>query len=366
MEIFESPSLRGNFNRTPFPAVCLEIWRAQLTGKLSFQENIDSPELLFKEGNLVISTEQLDSEKFTRFVAARENSSIPGENFEEAKIDLDSPSLIKNLIEKHSLPPQNIWKYLHDFFLLTIQPLFDLTEGNYFFQPASTPTSEKILLQLSTPEAIQSGIFKMKSLDQLDNYYPDKTAIVRIKKTASELPWLPDTAKYLLSLLSKPITINQLIELSQLGEKETYRLLYLFSCFKIINLSLSKSINILNTASPQKLAQTISVFMEKSSIIMKYLSKEIGPVATNIIKKSISECKNTLPPIFSDLEVEENGKIIFGRVFRAGITYASPELQEKIIDGLNELLLNQILAVKKTLGDDHEIRLVDALQSFAK
>jgi len=358
--------LEGVFNQTPFPALCLEIWRAQLTGELSFPKNINHPSLFFKEGDLLLSIDQLEPEEFSRFIATKENIINPPEIAAGGETQSKSSPLIKNLIEKFSLSPQKVWQHLQDYFFLSLQPLFDSPEGSYCFLPSSTPASENILLRLPTPEVIQAGILAMKNLDLLSRYYPDKMAIIRIKKSPAGLPRLTEPAKYLLSLLAKPVTINHLLQISQLGEKETYRLLFLLSCFKIINLALSKSINQPALASPQQLAQIIGEFNEKSSIILKYLSKEIGPVAINIIRKSISECKAMLPPLFSDLEIAENGQITFGRVFKAGIAYASPELQEKVIEGLNELLLNQIIAVKRTLGDDHEMRLVDTLQSCPK
>jgi len=359
-------TIKGHFQQTPFPALCLEIWRARLTGSLQIHPETNLLEIPFQEGDFVVTASWINREKFLEFIRSQieptEEKILPGFNQNE----LSSPSFIKILIENSPFSAQTIWTNIREFFYLNIQPLFDLTEGNYQFIPGSPTPRGNVLIRLSTPEVVNQGISKIKNIGQFKKYYPDKKVLVKIQKNPQPLPWLSEPAKYLLNLLKTPMTLEQLINLSQLGEEETYRLLFLFSCFKIVNLSLSKTINRLQPASPQKLAQTIDLFIEKSSFILKYLSKEIGPVATSIIQKSISECKSFLPTIFSDVEIDESGQIIFGRVFKSGIAYASPELQAQVIDGLNELFLTQLLAVKRTLGDDHEIRLVEALQSLTR
>jgi len=358
-------TIRGQFQQTPFPALCLEIWRSRLTGVLKIQLPDYPSEIIFQEGDLALTLEVIDRTRFLEFLATQVKSI---EKKFIMRLDQKAPSVsfVRSLIENSQLPAQLIWNYLRDFYLTSIQPLFELSEGNFSFLPHSHLPRGTLLIKLSSPEVVQQGIFRIQNLEQFQKFYPDKTVTIKLQKNSLPLPQLSEPAKYLLHLLAAPITLEELLRLSQLGEQETYRLLFLFSCFKMVNLSLAKTISRFQPASPQKLAQTIDLFLEKSALIFKYLSKEIGPVAANIIQKSISEGKSSLPAIFSEVEIDENGRINFGRVFKSGIAYASPETQAQIIEGLNELLLTQVLAVKKTLGDDHELRLIEALRSFSK
>lgn len=359
-------TIKGQFQQTPFPALCLEIWRSRLTGFLKVQPGNQTFEIFFQEGELAVTPEVIDRLQFLEFLTTQVDSPEK-KNLTALNRHINSPeSFIKNIIENSQLSAELIWNHLRDFYLTRIQPLFELSEGDFNFQPHSLLPRSTLLIKLSPPEVVQEGIFKVQNSEHFKKYYPDKTVTVKLQKNPLPLPWISEPVKYLLHLLATPLTLEQLLNLSQLGERETYRHLFLFSCFKMVNLSLSKTINRVQPASPQKLAQTIDLFIEKSAFIFKYLSKEIGPVASSIIQKSISEGKSYLPSIFSEVEIDETGRINFGRVFKSGIAYASPEMQAQIIEGLNELLLTQVLAVKKTLGEEHELRLVEALRSLSK
>jgi len=67
-------TIRGQFQQTPFPALCLEIWRSRLTGVLKIQLPDYPSEIIFQEGDLALTLEVIDRTRFLEFLATQVKS----------------------------------------------------------------------------------------------------------------------------------------------------------------------------------------------------------------------------------------------------------------------------------------------------
>lgn len=110
----------------------------------------------------------------------------------------------------------------------------------------------------------------------------------------------------------------------------------------------------------------LDAFNDKFSYIYKYISKELGPVAFNVVEKCLEETKSHLSSLFQEIKFDREGRIEMNSILKANITYASQETKMSLIKDLNEILVAEVLAVKKNLGDDHESLLVKNLEKIGE
>lgn len=110
----------------------------------------------------------------------------------------------------------------------------------------------------------------------------------------------------------------------------------------------------------------VDVFNDKFSYIYKYISKELGPVAFNVVEKCLEETKFHLSPLFREIKFDAEGRIEINSIPKANITFASGEAKMNLIKDLNEILAAEVLVVKKNLGNEHESLLIKNLEKIGE
>ena len=110
----------------------------------------------------------------------------------------------------------------------------------------------------------------------------------------------------------------------------------------------------------------LELFNEKCSFIFKYISKEIGPVALNILEKCLEDAKPSLSPIFEKARLGPDGRVETNSIRKGGISLSREEFKVQVLNGLNDILVAEVLAVKRTLGNEHESSLVNHLKKIGE
>lgn len=124
--------------------------------------------------------------------------------------------------------------------------------------------------------------------------------------------------------------------------------------------------NFHNEYSELKVDKILDGFNEKFSYIYKYISKELGPVALNTIEKCLEETKSYLSPLLQEIKVTSSGRIDMSPIFKTNLIFSSKKTQMNLIKDLNEILVAEVLAVKKNLGNEHESVVVKNLKKIGE
>jgi hypothetical protein len=150
-----------------------------------------------------------------------------------------------------------------------------------------------------------------------------------------------------------------------LGEKYTKKALFTLFCLGMLGPSLMATPNKpLQEFSVAELQKILDTFNAKCSYIYKSVSKELGPVALNLMEKSIEDIKPHLSQHFQKIRMSPDGKIDLQSVLKSNIILADRETIQLVIKSLNEILAAEILAVKKTLGSEFESTMVKNLEKI--
>lgn len=357
-------SWRGNLAYAPLPQLLLRLWENKKTGLLKLRKEDAVEVLSFFKGDPALTDISFPSEEFQAKLVEAEI--LSGEEVEatQAYALEKSISFTRGLIEREILSPPRVWEALAGFWLDSLFPLFDWPEGEYAFDSGGELAEPHILMTVAAPEFILQGIRRMNNSSLIEASLPaESESIQTLSPGHAGLLRLAPHEKYLLHVLRHSPRLQDLYAQSHLGKKETQKVL-----FSLVQLGLAgfrqprdkfKPASDLSGGEAEKIWAD---FNDKCSYIYKYISKEIGPVALNVLEKALEEVKLRLGPPLQSLDLRTDGRIELKPVSFFSLNFSNPESRKAFIQVLNEILVAEVLAVKKTLGDNHEAALVRNLE----
>lgn len=360
--------MHGKLGEKHFSQILLQIWKTEGSGRLEVTKASTTKKTAFHKGELVIIKDLLDEEAFCDSLLKKSlldtlSMKRCTKHAKDQKI-----SLLKTLIDLSLLTPQQLWALLEDFQRAELLPVFDWDQGEYFFDAEKPIDESKILQRIPTPGFLYDGIQHMQNEILLKSLVPEESKTVeRGFPDSSESITLSAPERYVLSLIKKPRTLKHIYMASELGYRETQR-----TVFALINLGYLDfpQKNRTAQASPEipksEIYRILELFNEKCSFIFKYISKEIGPVASNILEKCLEDTKPSLSPIFEKTRLDPDGKVETNSILKGGISLSRQEFKAQVLNGLNDILVAEVLAVKRTLGNEHESALVRQLKKIGE
>jgi len=245
-------------------------------------------------------------------------------------------------------------------------PLFDLSPLDSSLVSEKAPHDAAVLLTVSTLNLIQEGIYRMKNIELIDALLP-KTGGDLQKLAPDHLDQisLQPYEEQLINALGEKNGLQNFLASAPLGENFTKKAFFALFCLEIIGPSPIATPNKpLQDISAAELQKILITFNAKCSYIYKSVSKELGPVALNLMEKSIEDIKPFLSRHFRKIRLGPDGKIDLQPVLKANIILSDRNTIQTIIKSLNEILSAEILAVKKTLGSEFESALTKNLEKI--
>ena len=110
-----------------------------------------------------------------------------------------------------------------------------------------------------------------------------------------------------------------------------------------------------------EIPEIVKRFNGMFSHLYQYLTREIGPISEPLLARSLHESRGAHPVLFGRSNLGGDGTLD-GAVLEENLQGLSDERQRAIlVQGLNEFLYSEILVLRRTLGADHERKI---LKSF--
>jgi hypothetical protein len=88
----------------------------------------------------------------------------------------------------------------------------------------------------------------------------------------------------------------------------------------------------------------------------------VGPIAENVLEKYLSALRESRKDVFAGIKLQKDGSLDSALVERNLNKVPEEERRGRLVDALNELLYAQLLAVKRTLGAEHETAIIKAFR----
>jgi len=358
----------GNLRERPFSFLLFDLWNSKKNGKLSLKKAKNEKILFFEEGNIVITSETFNERNF--FSNLAEKNTIKTSSLENilAFAEQEHLSLIKSCIQMEILSAPDLWRLMQEYSLSSIFPFFDRYDAEFLFQPDNKPDKLKIWCRMQTLAVILQGTRQMKNSDFIASQLPenDGDAQALFPQHQAQIPFSPHE-EYLLHLFSNLQNLKSVYKHTEISTKDTQKVIFTFLSLGLFTFSQTKrKKHSLPDFSHAELNTILTAFNRKWLFVFKYISKELGPVALNILEKSMEEAKTRLSPLFQSVKLQPDGNIDTNSVLKAKFNFSSQETKQTLLIGLNEIIVSEVLAVKKTLGDEHEAILVQNLHKIEK
>jgi len=358
----------GNLEEMHFAELLSRIWKSERSGSLEIVREDHKRRADFDEGQLVLLKDTLDKKLLLQIIVEKGLAAKSSLKKFEAFIGDNNRSLMQAMLEDGLFPPVVLWECLEDYQNNHLLPVFDWDGAEYFFDPAKPIQKHEILMRFSTPDLILQGIRHMTNKELIRSFSPEENKSVEMLFTelTGQLPLNPPE-KYLLSLVENQKTMRSIYAMSELGKTETQKIMLGFFSLGMVGFPQKKKTgHTSQEISKAEIYGIMDVFNEKCSYIFKYISKEIGPVALNILEKCLEDTKPLLSPILTKARIAPDGTIEPNSVIKGGIALSGEEIKAQLLPGLNEILVAHVLAVKRTLGNEHETTLVKNLKKIGE
>lgn len=362
MAMTEHP-LKGDLSQTSFPRLLFHIWKRKKTGCLHLEIPKSDFRLFFRNGSISAEKQHFSEDDF--FKAQVEKKHLGPLDYENSLryAEQKKTSLIKAYLEIHNASAGRLWEQMKDYLCGEFFPFFDDDRAAFHFDSEYHFPDSHVFFQIYTPLFILDGIRGMKNHKRITSFlHPLNTPVRVLSPSWSEELVLSSAEKYMMHLTAEYQTVEGALKNSDISEKESLISVFALACLGFLIFSQKPGHDsLLDEYLPLDFERILSVFNTNCSLIHKYISKEIGPVSVNVLKKCLEEIKPSLPPVFQKIELGPDGSISLNSHLRAKFKLFSHEEKRGFIEGLNEILAAEVLAVKRVFGSDHESKIIKNL-----
>ena len=357
---------QGTLELFPLPKLLFLGFSKKYSGVLALKKGRTQKKIYFKNGNIWTELNSYPHKSFLKKLI--DDKIITSAQIEKCQkhSTQNKCSFIKSLGELSMLSPSYLWNLIENIFKEDLYSMFDWAKGEYSFEPEPLDFKSQILIENNTLDLILQGIRNMKNFKVIEAYLPSPDEEIELlSSNCLNSIHLEPHEKYFIGLLEEPINIQVLFDLSELGKRESQKCLFALLVLEIVHSAhAQKKPESHYEFTREELEKKLEAFNSACSYIFKYVSKEIGPVALNVLHKSLEDIKPHLGLLFKSIELKPDGKIGNLPVLEASISLSAQQQRANLLQGLDEILAAEILAVKRTLGDAHESALIENLEKL--
>jgi len=353
---------------TTLPGFLFDLREKHRTGLLTINPGPYEKKFCFLNGELAVSKKYFPEKEFVEWLIETGRLQPPLRLNQQVLGSEISGSVVGLIIEHGFLSAEETFALIKNFFSQQLTELISVPKLNFDFAEENFSPEEILLAPLSTASIILNGVRQINNIEAFRDYLPEGQAIIS-RKNSADHSWLNLSAPehYLLNLLTRPVSLEQLLKTSWLGPSETRKILFLFSCLRLIELNQPlEEASLSHNSGALDMESSFASFNEKHTLVYKYLAKQLGPVAINLMEKCYHEVQEVLDPVFQNLEIKPDGSFELRPMLRLNLNDLSPKEKKVLLRGFDEIILAILLMVRKNLGARHEEAVLRLLKKNKK
>jgi Domain of unknown function (DUF4388) len=359
----------GELSRTPLARVLSEIWHRERSGHLTLRHKGTSRAFYFERGNLAVERETFPEQEFLDSLFAGGTLDLVSLTRSEDYARKEHLTPLRALLELGCMRAERLWNLIESFTRKNLFAAFDWTEGEYAFAPGQAAQSAQLIRGLFLPDLILEGLRQTAGTAVIDAHLPpDEEPVQRLSPYFLDLVRLAPHEKYLWNILDSGRPLGEVVKTSELGPRESRRILFAFLCLGLAGPAQPKGRPARAGLDPlhADMERVFAAFNDRAAYIFKYISKELGPVAVNLIEKSLDEVRGRLDPLFQEAKFKPDGRLELNAPGKTNLNIATEEGRRSLLRSLDEVLAAEVLAAKRALGSAHEADLIRGLEKLGE
>ena len=353
--------LRGQLAELPLPEILHHLRLSTANGVLSLVSGGARKALYLKDGRVVFASSNLPNDRLGE-ILIREGKITVDEYEASIRAITKGKRQGKVLVEMGALSPKDLWEGVQTQVREIVFSIFLWEEGQFHFEESSLPEKERITVALDVLALILEGVRRIDANGAVQARYPEGMLVLETMESAPEGLLEPYEA-HVLGLVDGERTVLEICHDSEIGDNETLKVLYALLCSGLVKLKGKKVRALDQDFIPEDtLYSVIASFNQTYGYIFKYMVREVGPIAENVLEKYLGSLRESRKDVFGGLRLQKDGSLDPVVVERNLNKLPEEDRRPRLVDALNELLYAELLAVKRTLGAEHESAIIKAFR----
>jgi hypothetical protein len=242
--------------------------------------------------------------------------------------------------------------------------LFEWEEGEFAFAEGEAPADEGVELGLSIDSVLLEGIRSVRNTALFRRRMPFDDWIFEPIPGAEARPGvgLDPHEIHVLRLVDGTRSLGEIGGLSEFGKPEALRtlfLLFILGCLRVKGPIQAESVS---PAPSDGLDGLLARYNDMFGLVYQCLMKEVGPISDHLLGRVLRDLEGSHPGLFHRASLGGDGTLDEGLMRRNLQALAGQPQRAALIAGLNELLYGELLVLRKTLGAQHEGRILRAFK----
>jgi hypothetical protein len=353
--------LKGQISELPVPDILQHLRLSQATGILTLVAGGARKALYLKDGRVVFASSNLPNDRLGE-ILLREGKITVEEYEASIKAITKGKRQGKVLVEMGALSPKDLWEGVQFQVKEIVYTVFQWDEGQFHFEESSLPEKERITVDLDIQDLVLAGLRRVDAGGRLQSRYPETDAV--LERAAPEVPSpLEPYETHVLKLVDGERSVLDICRESEIGDNETMKVLYALVSTGVARIKGRKVVTLDQDFVPvDTIYSVLDSFNQMYSHIFKYMVREVGPIAENVLEKYLGSLRDGRKDVFGGVKLQKDGTLDVAVIERNLTKFPEEQRRSLLVDGLNELLYAELLAIKRTLGAEHEAAIVKALK----
>jgi hypothetical protein len=362
VEAFVVPGgLKGQISDLPVPEILQHLRLSRATGILTLVSGGARKAMYINEGRVVFASSNLPNDRLGELLI-REGK-ITVEEYEASIRALSKGKRQgKVLVEMGALTPKDFWEGVQLQVKEIVYSIFRWEEGTFHFEESTLPEKERITVDLDIVDLILVGIRRVPSTDRIQARYPEPDLVLEIVSNNSATAVEP-YEQHVREMVDGERSVLDICRESEIGDSETLKVLYALLASGLARVKGKKVRPLDQDFVPADTIETvIDSFNQMYGYIFRYMVREVGPIAENVLEKYLGTLRESRRNVLFGARLQKDGTLEPATLERNLTKLPEEERRGALVDALNELLYAELLAVKRTLGAEHEASIVRAFR----
>ncbi|HEV7500480.1 MAG TPA: DUF4388 domain-containing protein, partial [Vicinamibacteria bacterium] len=268
----------------------------------------------------------------------------------------------KVLVEMGALSPKDLWEGVQFQVKEIVYTVFQWDDGQFHFEESSLPEKERITVDLDIQDLILAGLRRVDAGGRVQARFPEGDAV--LERATPDVPAALEPYEiHVLKLIDAERSVLDICRESEIGDNETLKTLYSLLSTGVARVKGRKVVTLDQDFVPvDTIYSVLDSFNQMYEHIFKYMVREVGPIAENVLEKYLGTLRDGRKEVFGGVKLQKDGTLDISVIERNLNKFPEEQRRSLLVDGLNELLYAELLAIKRTLGAEHEAAIVKALK----
>ncbi len=360
---------KENLREKPFPEIIYYLYQKKLSGVLNVKKGEEEKGFILKRGKIIFSKTNNREESLGALLL--KEGEITKKQLSNALVIMHESGkrLGRILVEMDIITPAKLWESVKKQLKIIFYSIFNWSEGELDFFEGEPSITEAIVLTENTPDLILEGIRNITNYEVFYHYLKDRGIkyLLNDEKYKKRPIVLEPYEEYVAMLINGERSVDEIIEVSDIGEIETLRVLYILKSFNLItsdkNVTMVTPIPLKNSEK-EDFIKIIRKFNNIFSYIYHAILREVGPIGERVIEKNIGEVTLYRGDVFSNITLKKTGALDEEELLKSLWTIKRDKRRTVLLKLLDDLLMAETLAVKRVLGKEYEEKIISMIKEI--